>query len=50
VPASIVHAEIEALKRLDIPYCVRRNKAWLLTDGGKVPEEIIAALRRALDR
>lgn len=49
VPASVVHAEIEALKRLDIPYFAKRSKARPLLNDGKVPAEVIAALRHALD-
>jgi hypothetical protein len=49
VPASVVHAEIEALKRLDIPYFAGRRKTQSLPDHGKIPADVIAALRRALD-
>jgi Domain of unknown function (DUF4135) len=47
VPPAIVHAEIVALKRLDIPYFVRRSKDRSLFDQGTVPTEIIDAVRRA---
>jgi lantibiotic modifying enzyme len=49
VPARVVHAEIEALKRLDIPYFVRRHKTQPPPAHGKVPAEVIDALRRALE-
>lgn len=48
-PATVIHAEIAALKRLDIPYFVRRSKGRLLPDKGPVPAEVIEGLRRALN-
>jgi hypothetical protein len=45
VPAKVVHAEIDALKRLDIPYFVRRNQGPTPSDQSIVPPEIIEALR-----
>jgi lantibiotic modifying enzyme len=48
VSPAIVHAEIAALKRLDIPYFVRRSKDRSLFDQGTIPTEIIDALHRAL--
>jgi lantibiotic modifying enzyme len=49
VPSAIIHAEIDALKRLDIPYLVKKIKGQSPSDQGIVPTEIIEALRRALD-
>jgi hypothetical protein len=43
--ATVIHAEIDALKRLDIPYFVRRNKRLPPSGQGFVPPEIIEALR-----
>ena len=48
-PATVIHAEIAALKRLDIPYFVRRIKERSPPDQGIVAAEVIEALRRALD-
>jgi biotin operon repressor len=48
VSATVVHAEIDALKRLDIPYFARKRKGRSLSDERNVPPEIIEALRRAL--
>jgi lantibiotic modifying enzyme len=49
VPATVVHAEIDALKRLDVPYFVRRIKGRSPSDQDIVPAKVIEALRRALD-
>jgi hypothetical protein len=49
VPPAVIHAEIAALKRLDIPYFVRRTKGPPPLPQGTVPAELIDALRRALD-
>jgi lantibiotic modifying enzyme len=48
-PSTVIHAEIDALKRLDIPYCVRRIKERSLPDQGIVSTEVIEVLHRALD-
>jgi lantibiotic modifying enzyme len=48
-PATVIHAEIAALKRLDIPYFVRRSKGRLSPDKGSVPAEVIEGLQRALN-
>lgn len=45
---TVIHAEIDALKRLDIPYFARRLKGRSPSDESIVPPEIIEALRRAL--
>ncbi len=47
-PATVIHAEIAALKRLDIPYFVRRSQGRLSPDKGSVPAEAIEGLHRAL--
>jgi lantibiotic modifying enzyme len=49
VPAKVIHGEIAALRRLDIPYFVRRTKGPVSFDKGIVPTDLIKALRRALD-
>jgi lantibiotic modifying enzyme len=49
VPSAVIHAEIDALKRLDIPYFVRRIKERSPPDKSIAPAEVIEALRRALD-
>lgn len=49
VPPAIIHAEIAALKRLDIPYFVRGSKGPVSFEKGSVPAEVIETLRRALD-
>jgi len=49
VPSRVVHDEIDALKRLDIPHFARRLKGRSPSDESIVPREIIEALRRALD-
>lgn len=49
MPPAIIHVEIAALKRLDIPYFMRRSKGPLSFDKGIVPADLIQALRRALD-
>ena len=48
-PATIIHAEIAALKRLDIPYLARRTKERSSPDKGIVLTELIEAIRRKLD-
>jgi lantibiotic modifying enzyme len=48
VPAAVVHAEVDALKRLDIPYFVGRSKGSSPPDKGGAPAELIEGLRRAL--
>jgi lantibiotic modifying enzyme len=48
VPATVIHEEIDALKRLDVPYFARRPKGRSPYDESVVPPEIIEALRRAL--
>jgi lantibiotic modifying enzyme len=48
-PASVIHAEIAALKRLDIPYFVRRSKGRLSPDKETIPIEVIESLQHALD-
>lgn len=49
VPATVIHDEIDALKRLDIPYFTRRLKERSPSDKSTAPPEVIEALRRALD-
>lgn len=49
VPATVIHGEIAALKRLDIPYFVRRSKGPVSFDKGIVPTDLVKVLRRALD-
>lgn len=49
VPATVIRDEIDALKRLDIPYFARRPKGRSPSDKSIVPPEIIEALRGALD-
>jgi len=49
VTPSVVHAEIAALKRLDIPYFVSRTNARFLLDTASTPfAELTGALRNAL--
>ena len=48
VPATVIHAEIEAWKRLDVPYFVRRSKGRPPPDKAGVPADVIEGLRRAL--
>jgi lantibiotic modifying enzyme len=49
VPATIIHAEIDALKRLDIPYFARRSKGRLSPDKSSAPAEVSEGLDRALN-
>ena len=49
VLATVIHDEIVALKRLDIPYFARRPKERSPSDKSILPPEIIEALRGALD-
>lgn len=49
VTSAVIHAEVDALKRLDIPYFVRRIKKQSPPDQAIVPTKVIAALRRALN-
>jgi hypothetical protein len=48
VASTIIHAEIGALKRLDIPYFVRRIKERIALDTADVPADVREALRRVL--
>lgn len=49
VPHAVIREEINALKRLDIPYFIRRATARLpLPEDNTAPPEIIEALRRAV--
>jgi lantibiotic modifying enzyme len=49
VPKSVIREEINALKRLDIPYFSRRSTATsLLQERNEAPAEVINAVRRAL--
>jgi hypothetical protein len=48
-PPTVIHAEIDALKRLDVPYFIRRTNASLPAESaGSPPAEINSALRNAL--
>jgi lantibiotic modifying enzyme len=47
-PAPLVHAEIAALKRLDIPYFVSKATPPFLPEAGAPSSELISALRNAL--
>ena len=49
VTPAVIHAEIDALKRLDIPYFVRRIKERPSPDQGTAAAEVIEALHRVLD-
>ena len=49
VSSRVIHGEIDALKRLDIPYFARRIKKRSPIDQGIVPAEVVEALRRALN-
>jgi class II lanthipeptide synthase len=49
VPETVIHAEIAALKRLDIPYLTATIKDRSPPEQVFVPTEVIEALRRALD-
>jgi lantibiotic modifying enzyme len=47
--SAVIHAEIAALKRLDIPYFISRTNARLSSDNaGAPPAELVIALRGAL--
>ncbi|MEY2561998.1 MAG: hypothetical protein QOH88_191 [Verrucomicrobiota bacterium] len=48
VSSAVLQAEIDALKRLDIPYFTRRHKAPRPPDYAAVPANVIEALRTAL--
>jgi lantibiotic modifying enzyme len=48
-PSPVIHTEIAALKRLDIPYFTRRIKERSPLHQGVVPTEVTDALRRALN-
>ena len=49
VPPTVIHAEIDALKRLDVPYFARRTNASLPADrASSPPAELSSALRNAL--
>lgn len=48
VALAVIPAEIYALKRLDIPYFVRRSQEQISADKGKVPQELIDAIREVL--
>ncbi|HMG04712.1 MAG TPA: type 2 lanthipeptide synthetase LanM [Chthoniobacterales bacterium] len=47
-PSSIIHAEINALKRLDIPYLLKRTKKWPAPAKETVLIEVIEGLHRTL--
>jgi lantibiotic modifying enzyme len=46
----LIQAEVDALKRLDIPYFVRNTQEPMPLDTGSVPEVVIVALKRILSR
>ena len=48
VDNAIVRAEVAALRRLDIPYFVRRTHEWMPPDKQDVPGELTHAIREAL--
>jgi lantibiotic modifying enzyme len=48
VSSAVLQAEIDALKRLDIPYFTRRHKAPSPPDDVAVPADVIEALQIAL--
>jgi len=45
---TVIHAEIDALKGLDIPYFLRGSKERIALDRGNMPVDVCEALRRAL--
>lgn len=47
-PSSIIHAEIDALKRLDVPYFVRSRKERSALDPADIPVDLREALREVL--
>ena len=49
VTETVIHAEIDALKRLDIPYLATRINDPSSPDPAIVPREVIEALRRGLE-
>jgi hypothetical protein len=49
VPETVFHADIESLKRLDIPYFSRTSKERLSPDQVSVPAEVIEGLHHALN-
>lgn len=48
VTFTVIHAEIDALKGLDIPYFLRGSKERIALDRGNMPVDVCEALRRAL--
>ena len=48
VPSAVFHAEVDALKRLDIPYFVRKITERILTDDISARPALIEALRPAV--
>jgi lantibiotic modifying enzyme len=48
VPSTVIHAEIAALKRVDIPYFVRRGKGRMPTYSEGMLADVREALRRLL--
>ena len=49
IPPTVIHAAIDALKRLDVPYFVKRTNTSLAADSaGSPPAELTRALRNAL--
>ena len=48
VGSEVIKAEIDALKRLDIPYFLRGSKERIALDRGNMPVDVREALRRVL--
>jgi lantibiotic modifying enzyme len=48
VPPTVIRAEIDALKRLDIPYFIRQTPAIAVVEPTVVPMKLVQALREAL--
>jgi len=48
VPSALIQAEIDALKRTDIPYFVRRDKKRIAAYSADMPADVREALRRVL--
>ena len=48
VPSAVIHAEVAALKRLDIPYIVRRSNERIAAYAADMPPYMREALRRVL--
>jgi lantibiotic modifying enzyme len=48
VTPAVIHAEVRALKQLDIPYFLRQTDEWLPQDKLPLPGELIEAIQRAL--